>query len=93
MRSAFTTFITTEPFPAPMNDDLTVTIKDIDASNNIQIDVKIHKGESQVSDAQLSSYCVSRIISSRQPIKKGAIYYIRSVIVAQDSDAIPKTTH
>lgn len=93
MRTAFTTFVTTTPFPHVMNDDISVTITDIDANNNIQIDVKLHKGESQVSDAQLSSYCISRIIAARQPLVKGAIYYIRTVIVAQDSDAIPKTTH
>lgn len=93
MRAAFTTFVTTEPFPIVMDDDLTVTVTDSDANGNIQIDVKKQKGESQVSDAQLSSYCISRIIAARQPLIKSAVYYIRSVIVAQDSDALPKTTH
>ena len=84
MREAFTTFVNTEPFPVNIEGDLTVTSTDKDANKNIQIDVKNHNGQTLGSDAQLSSYCISRIAAAHGEPAVGSKFYIRTVLIARD---------
>lgn len=86
MRNAFTTFVVDEPFPHPMPGDLTVKITAVDSSGNIQIDVKNEDGQTLASDAQLSSFCISRICIENRPVKDGDVYYIRTVLIAKSDD-------